>query len=159
MGAVNPRSVKLGFPLWVALAACTSGPKQLYPGSALPPSEIATLEVAVPYETFVFAIDGQRTSGDAWSLLPGVHEVWVRMSARGGAPNVIYTGWTYCRMRFEALAGGRYTVATEIRQELATGADWKVTLLASILDAGGETLAQPDRCSGKRPDLEAPSGS
>jgi hypothetical protein len=50
----------------VLLAACTSGPSQLYPGPPLERHQVALLQLETPSGANVFTVDEERVSGNSW---------------------------------------------------------------------------------------------
>ena len=136
-----------------AVIGCASGPTQMYEGSARPRGEVALIARAAGSKARVYAIDGEWTSGDGWTLLPGPHEVWVNFQVIRYAGDTTYTIWTYCRIDFEAAAGVGYAVESFATEERLKGADVKTVMGARIRDAGGNSMAYPQLCSGNRPKL------
>jgi hypothetical protein len=134
-----------------AILGCASGSSQLYDGPAQPREAVAS--IGRTPGTKVFAIDRARTSGDSWSVLPGPHAVWVDFQVTRFGGDVTYTVWAYCRIDFEAVAGGAYVVDTFDTQEQMKGADMKTKLGARIADATGSLVGVAANCSGKRPKL------
>jgi hypothetical protein len=138
-----------------AWVACASGPSQLYEGPARPREEVASITRVVGGKTHVWGIDQERTGGgDVWWVLPGAHAVWVDFQVTRFGGDVTYTIWAYCRMDFEAEAGGAYAVESFDTQEQMKGADVKTTLGAKITDASGKIVGRAGSCVGKRPKLD-----
>ena len=101
----------------------------------------------------VFAIDGQRLSGGAWSLLPGRHEVWLRVRIYSQAPNMNWTIWSYCRSVFNAVGGQEYGSRVRTTREIAPGPDEKVKMEIGITSANDALIAPAIRCDAAAPEL------
>jgi hypothetical protein len=135
----------------VAVFACT-GPRQAYLGPERPRSEIALLRAGT--DAGIHAINGTRSLGSFWALLPGEHEVWLRVRMLMHAPNVRWTVWSYCRVIVQLAAGEEYASRVRVQRELAPGLREEVNVEIGIVDSDGDLQAQPVGCSPNRPDLE-----
>ncbi len=136
----------------LVLAACASGPVQLYPGQPRERDQVALLQLEKPTGASVFAVDGQRVSASSWYLSPGQHMIWVRARASGRQFRLRFKVVGYCLMRFEAEPGGTYTLAPDIRKTTTAGVI-QVDVGANLFDQTGEVVASAAPCLGGRPSL------
>ena len=136
----------------VVLAACASGPAQLYPGLPLERHQVALLQLENPSGADVFAVDEERVSGSSWYVAPGRHMIWVRARASGRQFYLRFKVVGYCLMRFEAEPGGTYTLAPEIRKTVTSRAI-QVDVGVKLFDQTGKVVAESAPCLGGRPSL------
>ena len=121
----------------------------MYEGPALSRAEVALLRQAVGAS--VIALDAKPPPGSSWTILPGVHDVLLRVRIHNPAPNVNWTVWTYCYVRFAAVAGGSYESAVRVSEETASGLGEKLTMEIGIASQDGALIAKAHSCSAKRP--------
>ncbi|MCP4038730.1 MAG: hypothetical protein GY733_17450, partial [bacterium] len=105
------------FAALVALAGCAVVPVKTYSGPARDVSEVAVLRDTA--NATVIALDGAPVSASAWSLLPGTHELILRVRIFTDAPNMHYTAWTHCHVYHAAEAGQQYTTRVRIEKKIA----------------------------------------
>ena len=137
----------------VVLAACASGPAQLYPGPPLERHQVALLQLEKPSGANLLAVDDERVAGKSWYVAPGQHMIWVRARASGRQFYLRYRVVGYCLMRFEAAPGGTYTLAPEIRKTVTAGAI-QVDVGVKLSDQTGTVVAETAPCLGDRPSLD-----
>ena len=99
----------------------------------------------------VMSLDQKDVSGSAWALLPGWHDAMLRVRIFSQAPNMHWTVWAYCRVRFEVEAGKQYESVVRVTKETAPGLAEKLEMEIGIVDAEGTLLAKAHSCSGKPP--------
>ncbi len=134
----------------VVLAACASGPAQLYPGLPLERHQVALLQLEKPSGANVFAVDEERVSGNSWYVAPGRHMIWVRARASGSQFYLRFEVVGYCLMWFEAVPGGTYTLAPDVRKTV-TAAAIQVDVGVKLFDQTGKVVAESAPCLGGRP--------
>jgi hypothetical protein len=132
-----------------ALLGCNATPRPTYPGPQRPLTEVAVLRDSS--DASILEIDGEQVSGTAWTLLPGPHDLLMRVRVFTDAPNVNWTIWSYCRARMIAVAQMEYVSRVEMRKEVAPGLADRVQMQVSVFDAAGEAQALVHTCTGKRP--------
>ena len=137
----------------VVLAACASGPAQLYPGPPLERHQVALLQLEKPNRANVLAVDEERVSGSSWYVAPGQHMIWVRARTSGRQFYLRYKFVGYCLMRFEAAPGGTYTLTPDIRKTVTAGAI-QVDVGVKLLDQTGTAVSEAAPCLGDRPSLD-----
>jgi hypothetical protein len=137
----------------VVLAACASGPPQLYPGPPLERHQVALLQLAKPSGANVLAVDEERVSGKSWYVAPGQHMIWVRARASGRQFYLRFRFVGYCLMRFEAAPGGTYTLTPDIRKTVTAGSI-QVDVGVKLLDQTGTVISEAAPCLGDRPSLD-----
>lgn len=137
----------------VVLAACASGPSQLYPGLPLERHQVALLQLEKPTGANVLAVDEERVSGNSWYVAPGQHMIWVRARASGRQFYLRFNVVGYCLMRFEAAPGGTYTLAPDISKTVTAGAI-QVDVGVRLFDQTGTVVAETAPCLGGRPSLD-----
>ena len=130
---------------------CAGAPQQTYSGPARPADEVAILRSSI--NASVLEIDGTPVTGfgGAWALLPGKHEILLRIQVLTDAPNMRWNAWSYCRLTLDAIAGENYVSRVRMRKEIAPGLAEKVELEAGVADASGALTAPVLQCSAKRP--------
>jgi hypothetical protein len=131
--------------------ACSGVPTQTYPGPERARAEVALLREST--DANVIGLDGERTSGSSWLLLPGSHEVLLRVRLDTQAPNTNWTIWSYCGVVLDASAGGDYSSRVRTRKEVTVGLADRVALEVGIVDAHG-ALTTPHSCSPRRPTFD-----
>ena len=136
-----------------ALAACASGPAQLYTGSPLERHQVALLQLEKPSGANVLAVDEERVSGDSWFIAPGQHMMWVRARASGRQFYLRFKVVGYCLMRFEAAPGGTYTLAPDIHKTVTSNAI-QLDVGVELFDQTGTVVAETAPCLGGRPSLD-----
>ena len=101
-------------------------------------------------------MDGARVAGfgNALALLPGHHDVFLRVRLHTDTFNMAWTIWTYCRVKLHAEAGREYLSRVEKRTKRMPGLADRVDLEIGIEEVGGTRLHVAHRCSGDRPALE-----
>ncbi len=107
----------------------------------------------------VIALDGAPVSASAWSLLPGTHELILRVRIFTDAPNMHYTAWTHCHVYHAAEAGQQYTTRVRIEKKIAGDLGEEVTMHIGVTDADGTMLSKSDSCFEARPRFESPHDS
>ncbi len=137
----------------VVLAACASGPSQLYPGPPLERHQVALLQLEKPSGAKVLAVDEERVSGSSWYVAPGRHMIWVRARASGKQFHLRFKAVGYCLMRFEAAPGDTYTLAPDIRKRVTSNAI-QVDVGVNLFDQTGKIVAASAPCLGGRPSLD-----
>lgn len=142
----------LGLLALLELAAACA-PTPMYPGPERPASEVALLRGSS--NASIHAIDGVHVAGVSWALLPGEHEVWLRVRIVTHAPNMQWDVWSYCRVPLRAVAGEEYVGRVRTHKEIAPGLAEKVTIEIGIADSQGAMGALAAGCSGKRPRFES----
>jgi hypothetical protein len=139
--------------LLVAIAvigsACTGTPEKTYPGPERPLREVAVLQETSDAQ--VLEIDGGRVSGYSFALLPGTHDLLLRVRIYTQAPNMNWTIWSYCRVRLDAAAGERYQAVVRVQKEVASGLSEKVKMEIGIAGNDDRMRAEAYTCTGKRP--------
>jgi hypothetical protein len=134
----------------VLLQACAGAPIQTYPGPPRPAAEVALLRAGP--DGAIAEIDGAKTSGSAWALLPGSHEIRVNYRIYTTAPNMSWTIWTYCWVVLPAEAGQSYqTVVRVSKQVVSPSVSDNVKMEIGIADASGLLVGLPAACVAKRP--------
>jgi hypothetical protein len=146
------RSAKWSVTLAVIIAACSSEPKQMYPGPALERDQVALLQLEHAGAASVFALDGERASGASWYLAPGPHMIWARARAGGGELMLRFKIVGYCLMRLDAAPGGTYTLVPDIHKS-ATAGSIQVDVGVNIVDQTGKVVQMAAPCLGGRPSL------
>ena len=136
----------------VVLAACASGPAQLYPDPPLERHQVALLQLEKPSGASVFAVDGERVSGSSWYVAPGRHMLWVRTRAGARQFYLRIKVVGYCPMRFEAAPGGTYILAPDFSKEVTASAI-RMDVGAKLIDQTGKVVAESTPCLGERPSL------
>jgi len=132
----------------VVLLGCASGPVHTYPGPPRPPEEVALLSDSAGAS--VWAIDGSEVSGSKWALLPGEHELYVKINIYPRVASVNFRIRYYCRVLLEATAGAQYVAF--IRTWIEMDPTETLKMERGVAQVGGpETLAVA--CSADRPDL------
>lgn len=131
---------------------CAMSATRLYDGAELPQSQVVVLLDSS--EAGVYAVDGTRTFGSAWTLTPGEHEEWLKVRLRTQVPNVNWTIWSYCRHRLVALSGEEYTARVRTRKTVVHGIADKVQIEVAIVDRAGNAVAAPAACDGERPTFD-----
>jgi hypothetical protein len=134
--------------LSLILLGYTTTPQQAYQGAERPRDEVAVLSDST--EAAVWAIDGARVSGDSWAILPGTHEVILRINFYPQVSNVHWNLRTYCRVTLEATAGSEYLSFIRTRTEMTPTESLKMSM--GIADQTGLPTI-PKVCSKTRPAL------
>ena len=129
--------------------ACAAVPVQTYPGAERPSSEIAVLRQTA--RASAMTLDGDAVRGSAWAVLPGTHEVLLRVRIYTQAPNMNWTAWTHCYVRFEAVAGEHYESVVRVTKETAPGLVEKVEMEMGIAAVTGGLVGKARSRSAKRP--------
>ena len=96
-------------------------------------------------------VDGVRVTSSSLALLPGTHDLLLRVQINTQAPNVNWKVWTYCRVGLDAVAGEQYKSVVRVEKEIASGLSEKVTMVIGIAGVDGRMRAQAYTCTGKRP--------
>jgi hypothetical protein len=99
--------------LSAAALACSSGPEQMYLGPEMARADVAVLGDSA--EVSVCAIDGTRTSGSEWALLPGSHRIMVRVRFWPRVSNVNWKIESYCQVELDAEPGTEYVTFVRTR--------------------------------------------
>jgi hypothetical protein len=137
----------------VAAGACAGPPERTYPGPERPLQEVAVLRATSGAS--VMEIDGARVSAYSFALLPGLHELLLRVRIYTQAPNVDWKIWSYCRVRLDAIAGERYESVVRVQKQVASSLSEKVAMEIGIAGADGRMKSAAYTCTGSRP----PAGS
>jgi hypothetical protein len=137
----------------VVLAACASGPTQLYPDPPLERHQVALLQLESPSGAKVIAVDEEKVSGSSWYVAPGRHMIWVRARASEKQFLLRFRVVGYCLMRFEAAPGGTYTLAPDIHKTVTSNAI-QVDVGVKLFDQTGTVVAASAPCLGRRPALD-----
>lgn len=131
---------------------CATSTTQLYDGSELPRSQVVVLQDS--REASVFAVDKARVFGSAWALVPGEHEVWLKVRLHTKVPNVNWRIWSYCRHNLVALAGEEYSTRVRTQTTVAPGIADKLEVEIAIVDRAGGIVAVPVACRDTRPTFD-----
>ncbi len=134
---------------FASVAGCTVAPTQLYSGAPRPRAEVAMISEGT--NASILEIDGKQTSGRTWALLPGDHELLIRVRIHTTVPNVNWTVWSYCSVPLTAIAGEEYAARVRVRQELESGLADRVQMEVGVEDRAAVLVAVPLSCTGKRP--------
>jgi hypothetical protein len=146
----------LALGVLAAALGCSGALKQAYPGPERPATEVGVLR-ETPQAT-VWAMDGSRVGGfgSGLAILPGHHDVLLRVRLHTDSFNVGWTIWTYCRVGLQAEPGKQYLSRVRTLTKRLPGLADRVHLEIGIEEVGGEKLALAHRCSGDPPKLAAP---
>lgn len=138
--------------IWiVGCATIGCGPTKLYPGPQRPDSEVALLQASS--EARVIAIDDAPVMGSSWTLLPGRHDVWLRVRLFSQAPNMHWTVWSYCNAAFLAEPGSTYSTRVRAKKEIGSGLSERIEMEVGIADSDGALHAAVQTCTAERPEL------
>jgi hypothetical protein len=142
------------FAFVLAVAGCSGAPIQTYPGPQRLEGELAVLGSSS--NAMILSVDGIRASGlsPTWSLLPGPHDVLMKVRVFTSSPNQNWKVWSYCWVELEAVAGEAYTSRVRVTKQVEPGLADRVKIEVGIADHQDRLQAVPNRCSGKRPPLE-----
>lgn len=135
------------------LLGCARGPVALYDGPERPPEEVAQLSAST--KARVHAIDGERVLGGPWMLLPGRHDVWLKVPLQAQETNMHYQIRAFCRVALEAVAGESYTARVRTHKVRDSGLRSRTQIEVGIADRSDTLRALATGCSPNRPGLSA----